>query len=121
MTTDVMNKGWFNPITISVLLILITLSAILYILQITNIPILALSILFSGLLASAIRIADQWERAVVLRMGKYKGLKGPGLFMIIPIIDSISTYIDQRVRVSTFNPDSVLEKKHSYKNLIYSK
>ena len=42
--------------------------------------------LLSGLVASAIRIADQWERAVVLRMGKYNGLKGPGPFMIIPVI-----------------------------------
>jgi hypothetical protein len=105
MTTNVMNKGWFNPLSISVLLILITVSAVFYILQIANIQILALSILFSGLFASAIRIADQWERAVVLRMGKYKSLKGPGSFMIIPIIDSVSTYIDQRVRVSAFKAE----------------
>lgn len=110
MTTNVMNKGWFNPVSFSVLLILITLSVVLYILQITNIQVLMLSILFSGLLASAIRIADQWERAVVLRMGKYKGLKGPGLFMIIPIIDSVSAYIDQRVRVSAFKAEQTLTK-----------
>lgn len=48
--------------------------------------VLALLVLISGILASAIRIADQWERAVVLRMGKYNGLKGPGLFLIIPIV-----------------------------------
>ena len=92
MTTNEMNKGWFNPVSLSVLLILIAVSAVLYVLQIVNITVLALLILFSGLVASAIRIADQWERAVVLRMGKYKGLKGPGLFVIIPIIDTISTY-----------------------------
>ena len=109
MTTNV-NKGWLNPISLSVLLILIAVSAVLYFLQIVNIPILAASILFSVLFASAIRIADQWERAVVLRMGKYKGLKGPGPFMIIPIIDSISTYIDQRVRVSAFKAEQTLTK-----------
>ena len=109
MTTNV-NKGWFNPISISVLVILIATSAVLYLLQIVSIPILAASILFSVLFASAIRIADQWERAVVLRMGKYKGLKGPGPFMIIPIIDSISTYIDQRVRVSAFKAEQTLTK-----------
>ncbi|MDR1096789.1 MAG: slipin family protein, partial [Tannerella sp.] len=86
MTTNAVNRGWLNPVSLSVLLILITVSVVLYILQITTIQVLALSLLFSGLLSSAIRIADQWERAVVLRMGKYKGLKGPGLFMIIPII-----------------------------------
>ena len=110
MTTNVINKGWFNPISITVLLILITVSAVLYILQIVNIPILAISILFSVLFATAIRIADQWERAVVLRMGKYKGLKGPGPFMIIPIIDSVSSYIDQRVRVSAFKAEQTLTK-----------
>jgi uncharacterized membrane protein YqiK len=110
MTTNVMNKGWLNPVSISVLLILLAVSAGLYILQIVNIPILALLILFSGLLASAIRIADQWERAVVLRMGKYKGLKGPGPFMIIPVIDGISAYIDQRARVSAFKAEQTLTK-----------
>ena len=110
MTTNAINKGWFNPISISVLLILIAVSVVLFVLQIVNIPVLVFLILFSGLLASAIRIADQWERAVVLRMGKYKGLKGPGPFMIIPIIDSVSNYIDQRVRVSAFKAEQTLTK-----------
>jgi regulator of protease activity HflC (stomatin/prohibitin superfamily) len=110
MATNSMNKGWFNPISISVLLILIVVSAVLFVLQIANIPVFALLLLFSGLFASAIRIADQWERAVVLRMGKYKGLKGPGPFMIIPVIDSVSTYIDQRVRVSAFKAEQTLSK-----------
>jgi len=110
MTTNAINKGWLNPVTISVLLILIAVSVGLYILEIVEIPILALLILFSGLFASAIRIADQWERAVVLRMGKYKGLKGPGPFMIIPVIDSVSAYIDQRVRVSAFKAEQTLSK-----------
>jgi len=110
MTTNVMNKGWFNPISFSVLLILITVSIVLYVMQIVNTSILVLFILVSGLVASAIRIADQWERAVVLRMGKYKGLKGPGPFMIIPIIDTIPSYIDQRVRVSAFKAEQTLTK-----------
>jgi hypothetical protein len=45
----------------------------------------------------AIKIARQWEKAVVLRMGKMLGLKGPGLFWIVPILDSVSNWIDQRV------------------------
>lgn len=110
MTTNVMSKGWFNPISFSVLLVLIGVSVVLFVLQIVNVQVLALLLLFSGLLASAIRIADQWERAVVLRMGKYKGLKGPGPFFIIPIIDSVSAYIDQRVRVSAFKAEQTLTK-----------
>lgn len=110
MATNVMNKGWFNPISVSVLLILVCISVILFVLQIVNVPILVLLLLFSGLIACSIRIADQWERAVVLRMGKYNGLKGPGPFMIIPIIDTVSTYIDQRVRVSAFKAEQTLTK-----------
>lgn len=110
MTTNVIKKGWLNPISLSVLLILLSVSVGLYVLQMVGILLLVVLILFSGLLASSVRIADQWERAVVLRMGKYKGLKGPGPFMIIPILDSVSVYIDQRVRVSTFKAEQTLTK-----------
>ncbi|MDH6313267.1 regulator of protease activity HflC (stomatin/prohibitin superfamily) [Parabacteroides sp. PFB2-10] len=110
MTTNVMNKGWFNPISISVLLILVTVSIVLFVLRIVDIPLLAILLLFSVLFATSIRIADQWERAVVLRMGKFKSLKGPGPFVIIPIIDSVSSYIDQRVRVSAFKAEQTLTK-----------
>lgn len=103
-------NGWVNPISLITLLILLIVSAVLFITQIVNIPVLLFLISFSVLFASSIRIADQWERAVVLRMGKYKGLKGPGPFMIIPIIDSVSTYIDQRVRVSAFKAEQTLTK-----------
>ncbi|WP_293714866.1 slipin family protein [uncultured Parabacteroides sp.] len=110
MTTNVINKGWFNPISLSVLLVLIFLSVVLYSLHIVNMPVLLFLILISSLLALSIRVADQWERAVVLRMGKFKGLKGPGPFMIIPILDSVSAYIDQRVRVSAFKAEQTLTK-----------
>lgn len=110
MTTNVINKGWFNLISLFVLLILVIVSAVLYVSKIINIPIFILLLLLSGLVTSAIRIADQWEQAVVLRMGKYNGLKGPGPFMIIPVIDSVSTYIDQRVRVSAFKAEQTLTK-----------
>ena len=92
------------------MLVLISVSIILSVLQIVNVQVFVLLILFSGLLATSIRIADQWERAVVLRMGKFKGLRGPGPFMIIPIIDSVSAYIDQRVRVSAFKAEQTLTK-----------
>ena len=59
MTTNVINKGWFNPISLSVLLILVIVSAVLYVSKIINIPVFILLLLLSGLVASAIRIADQ--------------------------------------------------------------
>jgi regulator of protease activity HflC (stomatin/prohibitin superfamily) len=58
----------------------------------------------------AIRVADQWEKAAVLRLGRYKGLRGPGLFFIIPVIDRISDYVDQRIRVTDVSAESALTR-----------
>jgi regulator of protease activity HflC (stomatin/prohibitin superfamily) len=58
----------------------------------------------------AIRIADQWERVAVLRFGKYIGLRGPGLFHMIPIVDSLSRFVDQRVRVANVSAESTLTR-----------
>jgi len=58
----------------------------------------------------AIKVVDQWERVAVLRFGRYRGLKGPGAFLIIPIIDSLSRYVDQRVRVTTVSAESTLTR-----------
>ena len=59
---------------------------------------------------SSIKYADQWEKAVVLRMGRYRGLRGPGMFFMIPIIDRISYHIDQRLRTTDFGAESCLTK-----------
>ncbi len=78
--------GWINDLTLGLLLVV-------------------------GLfLASTVHIADQWEKAVVLRMGKYTGLRGPGLFFTIPLVDKIDNYIDQRVRVTEFKAEQTLTK-----------
>ncbi len=60
------------------------------------------------LLAQAPKIARQWERAVVLRLGKYVGLRGPGLFWIVPFVDTVSTWIDQRVITTGFAAEETL-------------
>jgi len=62
------------------------------------------------LIASSFKIAEQWEKAVVLRVGKFTGLKGPGLFFIIPIIDRVDNYIDQRLRVTDVVAERTLTK-----------
>ena len=103
-------KVIYNPISIAVLLLMLGISGVLFYFNIINLSILVVLILLSVFIASSIKIADQWEKAVVLRMGKYKGLKGPGLFFIIPIIDRIDNYIDQRVRVTDFKADQTLTK-----------
>jgi regulator of protease activity HflC (stomatin/prohibitin superfamily) len=58
----------------------------------------------------AIRVAEQWQKAAVLRLGKYIGLRGPGLFMIFPVIDQISQFVDQRVRVTDVKAESALTR-----------
>jgi regulator of protease activity HflC (stomatin/prohibitin superfamily) len=58
----------------------------------------------------AIRVAEQWERAAVLRFGRYIGLRGPGIFMIVPVIDQISVYVDQRVRVVQVSAETALTR-----------
>src|SRR6185369_6511633 len=60
------------------------------------------------LLSQAPKVARQWERAVVLRLGKYVGLRGPGLFWIIPFVDSISAWVDQRVITTSFAAEETL-------------
>jgi regulator of protease activity HflC (stomatin/prohibitin superfamily) len=72
-------------------------------------PVLA-GILVGVYLMFALKVANQWERAVVLRFGKFQGLKGPGLFVLIPIVDQVSHLVDQRVRVTDVSAESALTK-----------
>jgi len=58
----------------------------------------------------AIRVADQWEKVAVLRFGRFTGLRGPGIFHMIPIIDRLSRYVDQRVRVTNVSAESTLTR-----------
>jgi regulator of protease activity HflC (stomatin/prohibitin superfamily) len=58
----------------------------------------------------AIRIANQWDKVAVMRLGRYVGLRGPGPFMIIPFIDTIGGWVDQRVRVTDVTAESALTR-----------
>ena len=62
------------------------------------------------IVSSAIKVAYQWEKAVVLRLGKFRSIRGPGLFFIIPIIDNIPYWIDIRVITTTFKTEKTLTK-----------
>ncbi len=74
-------------------------------------PIVLLGGLLLGLvLLFAIKVVDQWEKAVILRFGKYRGLKGPGLFWIIPVVDVVSHLVDQRVRATDVTAESALTR-----------
>ena len=62
------------------------------------------------LLAASIKYTDQWEKAVLLRLGRYRGLRGPGYFAIVPIIDRVAYTIDQRIRTTAFGAESCLTR-----------
>jgi regulator of protease activity HflC (stomatin/prohibitin superfamily) len=68
------------------------------------------TVLLAILLSSATKVADQWNRAVVLRLGRFHSLKGPGLFFIVPIIDNIPYWIDIRVITTAFTAERTLTK-----------
>jgi regulator of protease activity HflC (stomatin/prohibitin superfamily) len=58
----------------------------------------------------AIKVVRQWEKVALLRLGRYVGLRGPGLFHIVPIIETLSPYVDQRVRVTSVSAESTLTR-----------
>jgi regulator of protease activity HflC (stomatin/prohibitin superfamily) len=68
------------------------------------------ALVLASLLASAIQVADQWSKAVVLRLGKFRSLEGPGLFLIVPLIETIPYWIDTRVLTSSFKAEKTLTK-----------
>lgn len=72
--------------------------------------IVVVSFVIALIVAYSIKIADQWEKAVVLRLGGFHSLRGPGLFFIIPVIDTIPYWIDIRVITSSFTAEKTLTK-----------
>jgi regulator of protease activity HflC (stomatin/prohibitin superfamily) len=65
-------------------------------------------VLLGLLFSRSPKVAKQWEKAVVLRLGRYVGLRGPGLFWIVPLIDSVSAWVDQRIITTSFAAEQTL-------------
>jgi regulator of protease activity HflC (stomatin/prohibitin superfamily) len=77
----------------------------------TQNPIPAIAGALIGLyLLFAIKVVRQWEKVALLRLGKYVGLRGPGLFHIVPLVETLSPYVDQRVRVASVTAESTLTR-----------
>ena len=68
------------------------------------------ALIIASFISSSIKIANPWDKAVVLRLGKFHSLRGPGLFFIIPILDTIPYWIDTRVITTSFKPEKTLTK-----------
>lgn len=75
-----------------------------------NAWILAAGVAAGFYLLFAVKVAKQWEKAAVLRLGRYRGMRGPGIFLIVPVIDKISRYVDQRIRVTDVAAESALTR-----------
>lgn len=73
-------------------------------------PILLLvtGIALAAILSCVVQIASQWEKAILLRLGRYRGLRGPGPFLILPFVDRIEAFVDQRVRATDFRAERIL-------------
>ena len=99
-----------NLVSIFIFVVLTLANAILFYSELISFTIALIGLAATLFIAATLKISDQWEKAVVLRMGKFIGLKGPGWFLIIPIIDRVDKYIDQRVRVTDIRADSTLTK-----------
>jgi regulator of protease activity HflC (stomatin/prohibitin superfamily) len=98
-----------SPIGIALLVLVATAGTIVSALVNRRAPVVA-SMLLGVYLMFAIKVADQWEKCAVLRLGRYRGLRGPGIFHIIPVVETISRFIDQRVRVTDVTAESALTK-----------
>jgi regulator of protease activity HflC (stomatin/prohibitin superfamily) len=107
---DTRGQHAVNPISVTIFIVLLVIDVLLFALNIFSIIFGVAGVIVAMLLASAVKIANQWEKAVILRMGRFIGLRGPGIFLIIPIIDRVYNYIDQRVRVTDFKAEETLTK-----------
>lgn len=64
----------------------------------------------AALIPSSLKMANQWERAVVLRLGRLHAVRGPGMFVVIPFVDQVSSWLDQRIQTTMFNAEQALSK-----------
>jgi regulator of protease activity HflC (stomatin/prohibitin superfamily) len=71
---------------------------------------LIIAVIVAAFLLFSVKVAKQWEKVAVLRLGRFSGLRGPGLFFIVPIVDTLSRYVDQRVRVIGVTAESTLTR-----------
>ena len=76
----------------------------------TGIAIVVIAVLLAWAVSYSVKVADQWERVVVLRLGRFRALEGPGLFFIVPILETVAYWIDTRVIATGFNAEKTLTR-----------
>jgi regulator of protease activity HflC (stomatin/prohibitin superfamily) len=97
-----------NPITLLVTVVLGAIGALLVMAQMPQAG--AVFFILAALTLFSLKMANNWERFVILRAGKLSSVKGPGLFMIVPVIDAIAAVIDERIQTTQFNAEQALTR-----------
>lgn len=97
-----------NPITLFLTIGFVAGGA--FFLSVGQIPIAVVLFVIAALILFSLKVATQWEKYVILRAGRLHGVKGPGLFAIIPILDSIAMAIDERIQTTAFNAEQALTR-----------
>jgi len=98
-----------NPISAVIFIIFVGGAVLSYLAQLP----LALTIVLALIgifLGYSVKMAQQWEKAVILRLGKLQAVKGPGLFILVPIVDQVAMWIDQRIRTTEFGAEQALTR-----------
>ncbi|EDY83198.1 SPFH domain / Band 7 family protein [Verrucomicrobiia bacterium DG1235] len=108
--SEIRTGGGLSIVSFTVGAVFVGVAVLLLSMEIISPVVAGLASAVGLLVAYSIRIANQWEKAVVLRMGKFIGLKGPGVFFVIPILERVDLFVDQRVRVTDFHAEKTLTK-----------
>lgn len=98
-----------HPLIVSIVLALLGLAGLVWAtLRDPLIP--GVLVALAVLIALSVRVGKQWQKAVVLRLGKFHGLKGPGMFFVLPLFDTITMWVDTRTVATPFNAEQTLTK-----------
>jgi regulator of protease activity HflC (stomatin/prohibitin superfamily) len=97
-----------NPITMFLIVVCLLLAAGFAGAQIY--PLTVLFVLLAAVVGASLKMANTWQKFVVLRAGKLMGVKGPGLFLILPVIDTVVAVIDERIQTTGFNAEQALTR-----------
>ena len=97
-----------NPITLFLVVVILALAGALE--PVAGPIVSGAMVVVAALVATALKVAKAWERFVILRAGRFMGVKGPGLFLIVPVLDQVTAVIDQRIQTTAFNAEQALTK-----------
>src|SRR6202521_5425404 len=97
-----------NPITLFLTVVCALIGGVLWTIGVR--PLAIVFFVAAVLILASLKMANTWQKFVILRAGKLQGVKGPGLFLILPVIDSVIAIIDERIQTTSFNAEQALTK-----------